>query len=49
MKNVYEEPKLEIINFNVEENLMSDISGDDGDSDFPGITLPASALEGLSE
>lgn len=45
MKNVYEEPKLDITKFNIEENIMSV----DSTEETPAISENASGLDGLDE
>lgn len=45
MKNVYEEPKLDITKFNIEENIMSV----DSTEETPAITASAGGLDELDE
>lgn len=45
MKNVYEEPKLDITKFNIEENIMFI----DSTEETPAISENASGLDGLDE
>lgn len=45
MKNVYEEPKLDITKFNIEENIMSV----DSTEETPAISENASGLDELDE